>query len=52
MLDNVKEKDSKQKDGRLFIKKYFQRCPECGKRLQYWKPISKKDIESWYWVFG
>lgn len=30
------------------LKKYFLKCPDCGKRLQYWKPISEKDIESWY----
>jgi uncharacterized protein with PIN domain len=30
------------------IKKHFMKCPDCNKHLQYWKPFSKKDTESWY----
>lgn len=29
-------------------KKYFLKCPDCGTRLEYWKPFSKNDIDSWY----
>ena len=32
----------------MMFDKYKQKCPDCGKRLKYWKPISDKDIESWY----
>ena len=25
-----------------------EKCPKCGKRMKYRKPISEKDIDSWF----
>lgn len=32
----------------MLFEKYRKRCPDCNTRLEYWKPVNEKDIQSWY----
>lgn len=31
-----------------WVRYHFLRCPHCGTRLEYWKPIKGFDEPSWY----